>query len=187
MKTRLPPKHIAKILKIWKKISNNFVSPINLGEINVYYRISDGSYDKLKPNFVTKQNCLKNCQQVFGSKNFNIIADNVRDATWEWLNNAFPTINKDRTNLRSGARSFNLALDHALKLDSSSVIYFVEDDYIHLPESDRILIEGLRLGADYVTLYDHPDKYMDTDNPFVDKDGEVTKVFLSKSCNSRGR
>ena len=151
MKTRLPPKHIAKIIKIWKKIRNKFEKPIILGELHVYYRISDGSYDKLKPNFITKQNCLKNCQQVFGIHNFNIIADNVKDETWVWLNDDFPEINKVRPNLGSGAKSFNLALDQALKLDSSSIIYFVEDDYIHLPESDRILIEGLVLGGDYVT------------------------------------
>jgi len=59
----------------------------------------------------------------------------------------------------------------------------VYDDYLHREISFALLKEGIMLGADYVTLYDHPDKYLDTDNPFVDQDGEVTKVFLTKSCH----
>lgn len=39
------------------------------------------------------------------------------------------------------------------------IIYLLEDDYVHQPEWDRILIEGFNLPTDYVTLYDHNDKY----------------------------
>ena len=39
------------------------------------------------------------------------------------------------------------------------IIYFLEDDYIHRPRWDEILIEGFTLPVDYVTLYDHRDKY----------------------------
>jgi hypothetical protein len=55
-------------------------------------------------------------------------------------------------------------------------IYFVEDDYLHLPTATIELIEeGLEI-ADYVTLYDHPDKYS-KDYDF----GEVSKVMRTKS------
>ena len=56
-----------------------------------------------------------------------------------------------------------MALDLALK--QTEGVYFVEDDYLHHPRSYQILIEGLELGADYITLYDHPDKYFDGGNP----------------------
>ena len=58
----------------------------------------------------------------------------------------------------SGAASFIGALEFAATLDSD-FFYFVEDDYVHKGGWLKILKEGLGLGADYVTLYDHPDKY----------------------------
>ena len=69
---------------------------------------------------------------------------------------------------------FNMALDLALKQTECEGVYFVEDDYLHHPRSYEILIEGLELGADYITLYDHPDKYFDGGNPLIEGDGEVT-------------
>lgn len=39
------------------------------------------------------------------------------------------------------------------------IIYFVEDDYVHRPGWDKVLIEGFTLPVSYVTLYDHRDKY----------------------------
>ena len=55
----------------------------------------------------------------------------------------------------SGAGTFNLALDMALKYDDEEIIYFVENDYLHLRNSDKILEEAFSLGASFVTLYDH--------------------------------
>jgi hypothetical protein len=85
-----------------------------------------------------------------------------------------------------GAGTFNLALTEALKYKDNEVVYFIENDYIHKPNSQTILLEGIELGADYVSLYDHPDKYIDADkggNPFIENGGEITKVFLSNSCH----
>ena len=55
----------------------------------------------------------------------------------------------------SDAVSFRAALAVAKKLDG--IIVFLEDDYAVTPEW-HLIAEGLRFG-DYVTLYDHPDKY----------------------------
>ena len=38
------------------------------------------------------------------------------------------------------------------------IFYFAEDDYLHLPEAPAAIEEGLQY-FDYVTLYDHSDKY----------------------------
>ena len=43
----------------------------------------------------------------------------------------------------------------------SDYIYFIEDDYLHLPNSSQVIIEGLERFGDQanLTLYDHPDHY----------------------------
>jgi hypothetical protein len=60
------------------------------------------------------------------------------------------------------AGSFLRMLDHVEKLDlhPDTLIYFLEDDYLHQPGWVDILFEGFSLDADYITLYDHRDKYM---------------------------
>jgi hypothetical protein len=41
-----------------------------------------------------------------------------------------------------------------------TIVYFLEDDYLHMPGWVTVLREGLSLpGVDYATLYDHKDKY----------------------------
>ncbi len=82
-----------------------------------------------------------------------------------------------------GAGTFNIALDQALEGEGDEIVYFLENDYLHKPGSYEILLEGIEIGASFVSLYDHPDKYVDGVNPYVYDGGEETKVFLSKSCH----
>jgi len=45
-------------------------------------------------------------------------------------------------------------------IDDNTILYFLEDDYYHKPGWTNILREGFEyIGADYITLYDHKDKY----------------------------
>ena len=63
--------------------------------------------------------------------------------------------------------------------DDSALVYFVEDDYLHLPHAPTLLREGAA-AAEYVTLYDHPDKYR-LEYCF----GEVSKVVRTRSSHWR--
>jgi DNA-binding NarL/FixJ family response regulator len=58
----------------------------------------------------------------------------------------------------------------ALNLDDEEIVYFLENDYLHKPEADKVLQSAfdMHLGIEYVTLYDHPDKYMEPGNGGVD-------------------
>jgi hypothetical protein len=91
------------------------------------------------------------------------------------------------TQIGSGAGTFNYALNESLKYDENDIVYFLENDYIHKQTSDKILLEGFEIGGDYVSLYDHPDKYIPSSrggNKFIEDDGgELTKVYLSNSCH----
>lgn len=155
--------------------------------MKIIYRIADVGYNKVKPSYITNENCLRNAIQVFGKEDFYVIADNVSSATQEMILNYVYPDNIKYVSVGHGAGTFNLALDFALEQEDDEIIYFLENDYLHKPESSTVLLEGINLGADYVSLYDHPDKYIPANrggNNFVDEDGgETTKVYLSKSCH----
>jgi len=60
------------------------------------------------------------------------------------------------------AQSFLNVLNYVVeqKYDDNDIIYFLEDDYLHRAGWVDIMLEGFEyIGADYYTLYDHPDKY----------------------------
>jgi hypothetical protein len=78
------------------------------------------------------------------------------------------------------AGSFLRLLDHVekLPLHPDTILYFLEDDYVHRPGWVDILLEGFSLDADYVTLYDHRDKY--TSYPKL-----TSQIFSTTSCHWR--
>jgi hypothetical protein len=60
------------------------------------------------------------------------------------------------------AQSFLNLLNYVVEqdYDVDEIIYFLEDDYLHKEGWIDVLLEGFnKIGADYYTLYDHPDKY----------------------------
>jgi hypothetical protein len=77
-----------------------------------------------------------------------------------FLNNK--KVNKISEKGGSGAQAFLNLLNYVIKQDynDDDIIYFVEDDYIHKSGWVDILLDGFKyIGADYYTLYDHPNKY----------------------------
>jgi hypothetical protein len=148
--------------------------------LHIYYRLSDKGEKKERLSFINNKVCLDNFLQEFPQEQITILADNVKDETIEWLETYnFKYIH--RTN-SGNSGSFWFAFTLALKLPPDDYVYFVENDYIHKPKSALVLTEGLGI-ADYVTLYDHPDKYSDGLNPNVHSGGEKSKVFLTKSSH----
>lgn len=149
-------------------------------KINIYYRLSDKGEIKNKLTGITNRSCLENFLCEFDSSEINIIADNVRDDTYEWLK-SYGIKSLHRTSLGNSG-SFWHCYEMALLRPAHEYVYFVENDYIHKEHSREVLIEGLDI-ADYVTLYDHPDKYIDGINPGVRNGGEVSKVYLTESTH----
>lgn len=77
-----------------------------------------------------------------------------------FLNNK--NVNKISKKGGNDAQSFLNVLNYVIEqnYNDEDIIYFLEDDYLHKPGWIDILIEGFEyIGADYYTLYDHPDKY----------------------------
>ena len=153
--------------------------------MKVIYRTSDAGYNKVKPDYIDNEKCLENFRNRFKNPDI-IIADNVKEEDHLHQIKMIPDCQVHETNLGSGAASFRYALDLIKKSewDDGEIVYIVENDYLHVPDSLWIMLEGFNLGADYVSLYDHPDKYINKDaggNPFVEDGGEVTRVFRGET------
>lgn len=156
--------------------------------MKIIYRISDSGYNKVKPDYINNEACLRNFCNVFYNQIYDIhvIADNCSEATVNMITRYIDPINIEQVSVGHGAGTFNLALDKAIKWDNNEVVYFVENDYLHKQNSADILLEGFSLGASFAALYDHPDKYLDPSkggNPYCEGGAEDTRIYLSKSTH----
>lgn len=128
------------------------------------YRISDNSNpEKIKPDYASKENCLRNFVKEFSNENLIVMCDNVTPQTHEMVkkyaleDNIYVTQNG---NTGAFLTSWDMAYRLTPEVEDDTIFYFVEDDYIHKEGSKDILIEAFKdLNATYVSLYDHPDKY----------------------------
>ena len=156
--------------------------------MKIIYRISDAGYSKVKPAYINNEACLKNAIAIFPwqEHDWSIIADNISKETNDMIQKHIPRNHINYVSVGHGAGTFNLALDEALQEPDWQVVYFLENDYLHKPTSDKIILEGLELGASFVSLYDHPDKYLPPSqggNPYCEGGAEDTRVYLTKSTH----
>ena len=75
---------------------------------------------------------------------------------------------------KGNSGSFRLAIDLA-RLHPADIYYFVEDDHLHLPDQKSYLSAGLDY-FDFVSLYDHPDKYQSRCYPGLQRRVLATSV-----------
>jgi len=154
--------------------------------MKLIYRISDSGYNKVKPDFITNEICLKNFVEVFLPNDFIIIADNISEDTKKMILKYVPEDCIQYVKVGHGAGTFNLALDLALTYNNEEIVYFIENDYLHTSDAKKILKEGFDTGASFVSLYDHPDKYLSPDrggNPYCEGGAEDTRVYLTDNSH----
>jgi len=187
------------------------------------YRISNNSYKKEKLANASKENCYLNFLNnvLLASDTLDVLADNINAELKTFILAHLPS-NGRLLEINSGSNgaSFRLQMEMACKLADDEIVMLHEDDYLYRPHAGDTplkkfnhlaILEGLSK-AQYVSLYDHPDKYIprkavpaDTDprsihptinhhlviadgylwgNPMVSEDGvENTGVFLTASTH----
>ena len=134
------------------------------------------SRKQVKVPLATKKLCLNNFLETFKNERIFIFADNCDNETLDYLLDLDLEIHSGSYGLYySQVELYKKILE--MDLDADEIIYCSEDDYLHKPESPAIITEGLNY-ADYVTLYDHPDKYTPLYNF-----GENTKITRTFSCH----
>ena len=150
--------------------------------------LSENSKHKPRPDWFTKERAFRNL--------INLIDENVHvtvlldTATIEDPSSYFtykynsPNIETICMKGGSDAHSFINLLNHICSqtnIPDNAIIYLLEDDYVHQVGWAKILREGFALYiADYITLYDHSDKYNQTVYPNL-----TTKLYTTKSCHWR--
>jgi hypothetical protein len=154
--------------------------------MKIIYRISDSGYNKIKPDYINNEACLLNALDMFSTEQHDwlVIADNVSKETKQMIEKY--VINIKYVSVGHGAGTFNLALDVALEYEDDEIVYFIENDYLHKLNSPKIIEEGLKLRAAFVSLYDHPDKYLSPENggnPYCEGGAEDTRVYLTESTH----
>jgi hypothetical protein len=160
--------------------------------IDIIYRLSDNGYSKEKFLFATKEFCLLNIlQYTYHPFRFNLLVDttNLKPETKIMVERYAKKYDFSHrlhyVTAGSSAGSWRIAWDFAMA-NCKNRVYFVEDDYLHREDYHIVMQEGLDI-ADYVSLYDHNDKYIPASkggNQFIDDDGgEETKVYRTTSVH----
>jgi len=159
---------------------NHFRPRRKVNRIVLYYRICDHGYPKEKPNYITKEHCLSNALREFplDEVEWHILADNIFDETFQMMKKYVPSDVIQRVTVGNGADTFRMVYENAMKQEDDVLVYFLEDDYLHIPGSLDYLREAAECNyTDYLTLYDHPDKYSNLTNPYVTHEGEPSVVY----------
>lgn len=134
------------------------------------------SRKQVKVPFATKRLCLQNFLETFKNERIFIFADNCDNETLDYLLSLELEMHSGNYGLYySQVELYKKILN--MNLNNDEIVYCCEDDYLHRPESPEIIKEGIKI-ADYVTLYDHPDKY----TPLYTW-GETVKIRRTLSCH----
>ena len=168
--------------------TSNFIVPNDNFKFNTFYKYSDKGKT---PSAVDKKTIFKNFLKFFGAQNLSVLLDNSTQDSLSFFQDYCPEQIWE-TQLGNAASCVYL-FDKAKELGDHEVVYICEDDYLHASAYCKPLIfEGLQI-ADYVTLYDHGDKYAygaepDTGdisplNAHVSEGGELTRVLLTRNSH----
>lgn len=137
------------------------------GKIEVFARhciVSKISQHKKRFDGYSREKCFQNLLSTIdrGQANLTLILDSFYGKPEEHFLAGFP--HEKIVSIQGGteALSFLLLLDYiaSLPMHPDTVVYIVEDDYLHRPGWVDLMREGFLLpGVDYLTLFDHRDKY----------------------------
>lgn len=121
--------------------------------IHCIYRLYAGENTRERPAWYSKKLCF---YSLWGSVDIRVF---LNHGDVDWLPDG---INVTKVDIEDINDSCRLVLHEALQFPDSDWIYFCEDDYLHIPGAIKKLqhcIEDVK--PDIVSLYDHPDRYID--------------------------
>ena len=134
-------------------------------KINIYYRhaVTNNS-GRYRPSWFSYEKCFKNLlRTIEGYDNINLTLAMDGDINQDFTKNYQDKFTLFSTNYKSSLFSYRALLKHIKEqpMESDELIYFLENDYLHTDNwVDKIInLFSTYSGLDYVSLYDHNDKY----------------------------
>jgi glycosyltransferase involved in cell wall biosynthesis len=137
-------------------------------KINIFVRhckFSSNSANKPRPDWFTREGCFHNLINTLDKDcELTVSFDGQVSGSGHFIENE---IYKGKFNLfqKKGGKDAHSFLNmieyvNSLNIPDDEVIYFTEDDYLHNVGWAELMREAFHnIDADYVTMYDHNDKY----------------------------
>ena len=142
--------------------------------LRVVYRLCAAENAKPRPQFYSKAACLRSLLRALAfapPTALTVVCDGAPPEDCRALAGDWPLLQLPG---RGNSASMAAAIDVAIRWPADDLVYFVEDDYLHVSDAlcklDRVFAQ---LRPDYATLYDHPDRY----RPLADPDYAIPKAI----------
>jgi hypothetical protein len=134
-------------------------------KIHIYYRHSTiNSPGRFRPSWFNYEKCFKNLlHTIEGYDDINLTLALDGDISQDFTKNYQDKFTLFSTDCKSSLFSYRALLEYIKEqpMEPNELIYFLENDYLHVDhwvEKVENLIETYS-GLDYISLYDHNDKY----------------------------
>lgn len=171
-----------------KQMVNSIKRALTRPRVEVFVRscnYSSASAHKARPPNFSRKRCVENLLSscLSDSLRFTFVLDTHFPAETPHFftqQSRYPVVTIDEG---TEAGSFLRLLEYveSRSFSADTILYFVEDDYLHKQGWDQVLLEAFTLPfADYVTLYDHRDKYEDSSYEKL-----TAKLACTASCHWR--
>jgi hypothetical protein len=152
--------------------------PIEVFLRHCYYSKLQELPDRTRPKWFNKIKVFENFKKTINPKlvNYTIVYDEFYGS----IDKTFLSKEENVEVIKCGSEtdSFLSTLDiiQSRNFDDDTIIYFLEDDYLHRPGWCDILLEGFSIGSHYVTLYDFD---------FFIASGYLCEIFTTPSSHWR--
>lgn len=125
--------------------------------------VSTNSAGKERPDWFSRENCFKNLLfTIKGREDVHLTVMFDGEPSSDHFIKNYPEVHLQKEKGGTDGHSFFNVVNYVSKLNlkEDDVVYFLEDDYMHQPGWVDIMLEGFNsILVEYITLYDHKDKY----------------------------
>jgi len=156
-------------------------------KIHILYRHYNvkGSGNTLRPSWFDYEKCFVNLLNTIEGKNVDLHVIMDGDSTGNFIENYKNKYTLHSINVGGDYNSYLETYEYikTLNIDDNDLIYFLENDYLHTDnwiEEIVTLFQTYPQGLNYISLYDHNDKY------FLSMyNNLVSKIFITETRHWR--